>query len=124
MITKNLADIHHTTQTGYSQGSYEDSRSFWEMLSESERQAIIRNLGLYNNYDSISTEEKENIRRILIRANQRNQSGARGSVVTVVRNRTSNTVFDENHNVISHSESSTEYSLGHEGEAGSSFNNR
>lgn len=124
MIRQNLGAISHTSQAGYSQGSYEDTRSYWETLSESERQTIIRNLARNHDYDDLSTEEQENIRRILISAIQRGQSGVRGPGVTVVRNRTSNTVFDENHNVVSHSESSTEYSLGHEGEAGSSFNNR
>lgn len=41
----------------------------------------------------------------------------------VVRVRNKTIVFDENHNIISQTETSTEYgSLGHEGEAGSSFN--
>lgn len=41
----------------------------------------------------------------------------------IVRIRNKTVVFDSNHNVISESETSTEYgSLGHEGEAGSSFN--
>lgn len=124
MIRQNLASIAHTSQAGYSRGSFEDTRSYWETLSENERQAIITNIARNYDYDDLTTEEQENIRRILIKAIQRGQSGVRGPVVTVVRNRTSNTVFDENHNVVSHSESSTEYSVGHEGEAGSSFNNR
>ncbi|XP_068629492.1 integrin alpha-PS2 isoform X2 [Battus philenor] len=41
----------------------------------------------------------------------------------VVRVRNKTVLYDENHNIISQSETSTEYgSLGHEGEAGSSFN--
>lgn len=123
MIRQNLAAISQASQAGR-QGSYEDTQSHWETLSESERQVIITNLARNYDYDDLSTEEQENIRKILIAAIQRGQTGVRGPVVTVVRNRTSNTVFDENHNVVSHSESSTEYSLGHEGEAGSSFNKR
>lgn len=121
MIRRNLAAV---SQSGQNQGSYENTRSHWETLLESERQIIIRNLARNHGYDDLSTEEQDNIRKLLIAAIQRGQGNVGGKVVTTVRNKTSNTVFDENHNVVSHSESSTEYSLGHEGEDGSSFNKR
>lgn len=126
-IRRNLATIPHAAQSGYSQGSYGDTQTYWETLSESDRQLIITNLIRNSDNDDLSTEEQQNIRKILIAAITRyqRQYGVREpEIMTVVRNRTSNTVYDENHNIISHSESSTEYSLGHDGEAGSSFNNR
>lgn len=47
--------------------------------------------------------------------------GSQDGRIVRVKNRT--IVYDSNHNIISQSETSTEYgSLGHEGEAGSSFN--
>ncbi|CAH2073081.1 unnamed protein product, partial [Iphiclides podalirius] len=50
-------------------------------------------------------------------------AGAYGQGGQVVRVRNKTILYDENHNVISQTETSTEYgSLGHEGEAGSSFN--
>ncbi|KPJ04982.1 Integrin alpha-PS2 [Papilio xuthus] len=49
--------------------------------------------------------------------------GVYGQDGQVVRVRNKTIVYDQNHNIISQTETSTEYgSLGHEGEAGSSFN--
>lgn len=124
MVRKILATLSHTSQSGYNQGSYENSRSVWDNLSEHQRQIIIRNLARNYNSNDLSSEEQQNIRKILYTVVQGSRTNIGGPVVTVVKNRTSNTVYDENHNVVSHSESSTEYSLGHEGEAGSSYNNR
>ncbi|CAG5051038.1 unnamed protein product [Parnassius apollo] len=50
-------------------------------------------------------------------------AGAYGQGGQIVRVRNKTILYDENHNIISQSETSTEYgALGHEGEAGSSFN--
>lgn len=73
----------------------------------------------------MTAEEREEIQRKLAAALA---SGTvdkldfgQGAQVVRVRNKT--IVYDANHNIISEIETSTEYgNLGHEGEAGSSFN--
>ncbi|XP_072944283.1 integrin alpha-PS2 isoform X2 [Epargyreus clarus] len=51
------------------------------------------------------------------------QGGVQGQGNKIVRVKNRTIIYDENHNIISQTESSTEYgALGHEGEAGSSYN--
>ncbi|XP_049867403.1 integrin alpha pat-2 isoform X2 [Pectinophora gossypiella] len=133
IIRQNMAAVGQTHSTqGYTQGSYEESRNYWEHLTEEEREIIRRNLATAvhrETSEDFTAEEQENIRKVLIASLQRNQGqgvyqGGYGNGGQIVRVKNKTIIYDENHNIISQTESSTEYGdvLGHEGEAGSSFN--
>ncbi|KAJ2953032.1 hypothetical protein O0L34_g7421 [Tuta absoluta] len=122
IIRQNLASAY-LSQFGKSdhQTGYEETREIWNSLTQQERETIRRNLeGAIHreSNEGFTSEEMENIQRLLFATLARRQDHN----IIKVRNRT--IVYDENHNIISQSESSTEYNnlLGHEGEAGSSFN--
>ncbi|KAH9629247.1 hypothetical protein HF086_008329 [Spodoptera exigua] len=87
----------------------------------------------FEDSEDLTAEQKEEIRKKLAAAlapgagqgSWSTQNGAFGSLgqgsIVKVKNKT--IIYDANHNIISEIETSTEYgNLGHEGEAGSSFN--
>ncbi|KAI5641647.1 integrin alpha domain-containing protein [Phthorimaea operculella] len=133
IIRQNLASAYQS-QFGAARGhsGFEETRVYWESLTQQDREAIRRNLeGAIHreSNEGFTAEEVENIKRILMASLVRNQAagiahGGYGNGGEIIRVRNKTILYDENHNIISQSESSTEYNnlLGHEGEAGSSFN--
>lgn len=80
----------------------------------------------WKSYDeNLTAEEQEQIRRNLAAIAQSNKGLNRGGYGqgSVIKFRNKTIIYDQNHKIISETETSTEYdNLGHEGEPGSSFN--
>ncbi|XP_026747771.1 integrin alpha-PS2 isoform X3 [Trichoplusia ni] len=93
------------------------SNSFGEGLSAEEQEQIRRNLAAAVAQGGYSHGNQEGVHGTY------SQSGYGQGQGQVVRVKNKTIVYDSNHNIISETETSTEYgSLGHEGEPGSSFN--